>query len=61
MDSSLSVGAGVHTLDFPPEYFPSDGYADLHDPLHAKVLLFVKKRFPARSQPWNCPPSVPGN
>ncbi len=44
MDSSLSVGAGVHTLDFPPEYFPSDGYADLHDPLHAKVLLFRQEK-----------------
>ena len=35
----FSVGAGVHTLDFPPEYFPSDDYVGLHDPLHAKVLL----------------------
>lgn len=39
MDSSLFVGTGLHTLDFPPEYFPSDGYTALHDPLHAKVLL----------------------
>lgn len=39
MESSLFAGAGCHALDFPPEYFPSDGYAGLHDPLHAKVLL----------------------
>lgn len=42
MGNMLKAGAGVAALDFPDRYFPSDGYAGVHDKPHAKVLLLVQ-------------------
>lgn len=42
MDNILKAGAGTAILHFPDHYFPSDGYAGVHDDMHAKVLLLVQ-------------------
>lgn len=39
MDKMLKAGAGVSKLIFPDHYFPSDGFAGIHDPMRCKALL----------------------
>lgn len=42
MGNELKAGAGTAKLCFPGNYFPSDGYAGVHDDMHAKVLLLTQ-------------------
>lgn len=42
MKHKLQAGAGIGTLHFPEHYFPADGYAGVHDDIHAKALLLVQ-------------------
>lgn len=39
MEAIMKVGAGIGTMNFPEQYFPSDGFSGVHDDMHAKVLL----------------------
>lgn len=39
MEAILKAGAGIGTMYFPEQYFPSDGFSGVHDDMHAKVLL----------------------
>lgn len=42
MRTVLKAGAGIGTMYFPKNYFPSDGFSGVHDDMHAKVLLLEK-------------------
>lgn len=42
MMQKLCAGAGIGVLRFPENYFPSDGFSGVHDPMHAKALLMVQ-------------------
>ncbi|MGN1027180.1 MAG: hypothetical protein ACI4P4_12345 [Faecousia sp.] len=42
MGQQLCAGAGIGVLRFPQDYFPSDGFSGVHDPMHAKALLLVR-------------------
>jgi hypothetical protein len=45
MENKFKAGAGKAVLNFPPEYFPSEGYYGIHDNMHAKALLMESNGF----------------
>ena len=35
----MKAGAAVSTIVFPDDFFPTEGFTQLHDALHARVLV----------------------